>query len=524
MESKPHLRLTENNELEDQSDEEQQNQQKLPSAFEAVANAGDAEDAFWRLQGWSQSDASLSAPAHELEKELFAAGLELLRRLLEENFRSRGLGDVGVALEMERADEVVRLGYRREHDRDYESIFGTIEVRRLGYGKPGEKSIHPLDDELNLPKRRYSYLLQQWGSLLCGRGPYDEALDELSRSTAGHLPRRQLEAVVTDMAEDFESFYEERCSSLPAPEETGSIIVAGVDCKGIPRRKTAEELSQPTAKKLGAGEKRTKKKMATVASVHTTEPFVRSAEDVVKNLIDPTDPDEKKKARPRPEDRRLWASVRKTKDEVFAEIADELERRDPNGEKTVAYVTDGEEVLRTRAEKYLRSRCPNLILVLDIIHVLDYLWKAAYVFNDPGSDEARQWVRERLLRILQGRVVGVVSGMRQMATKRKLTDEERKPVDNACRYYMNNKDRMRYDYFLSLGLPIASGTAEGACGHLVKDRMELTGAIWDINQEGAEAILKIRALDKSGDFEEYCDFHTQKERERLYGQEYRIAS
>jgi hypothetical protein len=498
--------------------------QPLPSAFEAVATASDAEEAFSALRDWSRSAASLTAPARAVERELLRGGFEVLRRLLEENLRGRGLGDVAPALGLREADGTeVRLGYRREHECEYESYFGTITVRRLGYGAPGQESIHPLDEELSLPARRYSQVVQQRAALLAGRGPFGEAHSELEATTAAHIPLRQVEEVVKDMAVDFDGYYEERSSQLPAPEETGPIIVVGVDCKGIPRRKTEEELSK-TPKRLGKGEKRTKKRMATVASVHTAQPQVRTAEEVVSNLMDAEDRGREKKPHPRPEDRRLWASVKKSKDEVFAEMGQEIGRRNPKGDKTVVCVTDGEEALRTRAVKYLQALFWGLILVLDIIHVLEYLWKAAYVFEEEGSEEARQWVRKRLLRILRGEVVGVVAGMRQMATKRKLTAEEREPVDKACGYFLNNKGRMRYDKYLSLGLPIASGTAEGACGHLVRDRMERTGAIWDVDGDGAEAVLKIRALDKSGDYDDYCEYHAKKEHDRLYEKEWRLAA
>lgn len=183
-----------------------------------------------------------------------------------------------------------------------------------------------------------------------------------------------------------------------------------------------------------------------------------------------------------------------------------------------------ERALHKRAIAYLKKEFPALILVLDIIHVLGYLWKAAYAFHAEGSEEARLWVRERLLAILQGRVSSVVAGIRQSATKQGIRGKKRKALDKACNYFLNNKDRMQYDEYLAKGLPIASGAVEGACGHLVKDRMELTGALWDVEQDGAEAVLKIRALDKSGDFDEYWDFHMESEHERLYGEEWRVAA
>jgi hypothetical protein len=262
--------------------------------------------------------------------------------------------------------------------------------------------------------------------------------------------------------------------------------------------------------------------MATVATVHTTQPHFRTAEEVVSNLMDPESAEErgqKKRQRPEPEYRRLWASVKQSKDAIIEQVAEEMHRRDPGREKTAVCLTDGENALKIRAIKYLAAAFPSLILILDIIHVIEYLWDAAHVFYETGSEDAWQWVRDRLLAILEGQVSTVVAGMRQSATKLGYGEEQRKPVDTACNYFLKNKDRMKYDVYLSMGLPIASGSVEGACGHLVKDRMELTGALWNVHDKSADAVLKMRALDKSGDFDAYWDFRMQQEHDRRYAQE-----
>lgn len=519
QESRPHLQLVE------KTPDSPESGPSVRPALEELQDARDAEDAFSRLLAWNRSAGAIAADAYDVERELFDGGMEVLRHLLAENFRARGVGDVGRALERGPAQEseAVLLSHRRIRKRCYESMFGTVPVERLGYGARGQQSIHPLDGVLNLPERKYSYVLQERGARRCGRGPFEEAVEELDRATAGHIPKRQLEQVAVDAAQDFTSFYQQRSTTARPAEESGSILVAGVDCKGVPKRKTEEERSEPRKVRLGPGEKRTKKRMATVASVHTTEPHERTAQQVVANLMDPDAP-RPETPRPRPENRRLWASLKEGKDGVMEQVAQEMEHRDPAGEKTAVCVMDGERALKTRAVKYLQSAFPALILVLDIIHVVEYLWTAAYAFHDQGSEGASMWVRKRLERILNGEVSQVVRGMRQSATKRGLTAKQREPVDKACNYFLKNKDRMRYDEYLAKGLPIASGAAEGACGHLVKDRMEITGATWNVDEDGAEAILRIRALDKSGDWEEYWKFHMNQERERLYGQQWEAVA
>lgn len=484
------------------------------TALEAIENAENPLEAFLRLQAWLSGPKAMSAQAHSVEEDLLVGGFEVLRQLLQQYIDSRGIGDVGKAVIKEVGPgRSVRMADKRERGCDYTSVFGTVRVTRVGYGALGERGVHPLDEQLNLPKRKYSHVLQKRGARAVARGPYEEAVQTIDETTAAHVPKRQLEEIAEESACDFDDFYENRSTQARPPEESGPILVGGVDCKGVPRRRTEEEKAEARNPRPGQGEEKRKKKMATVASVHTQQPYVRTAQEVVARLMD-LDPPKPSRARPRPEDRRLWASVTKSKDDVINDMAAEMDRRDPEREKVVVCLTDGERALQKRAIAHIRRLFPAMFLILDIIHALEYLWKASHAFHPAGGEEARLWVRQRLLRILHGEVSSVAAGIRQSATKNKLTGKKRKAVDKACNYFLCNKDRMRYDEYLARGLPIASGNVEGACGHLVKDRMERTGAIWW--PEGAEPVLKLRAVEKSGDFDNYWQYHLEQERRRNY--------
>ena len=83
-------------------------------------------------------------------------------------------------------------------------------------------------------------------------------------------------------------------------------------------------------------------------------------------------------------------------------------------------------------------------------------------------------------------MAGVVRGLRAMLTRRQLRGEPRKQLQGICNYLATHAARMRYDDYLSAGCPIASGVIEGACRHLVKDRMERCGMRWSL--EGARSI------------------------------------
>ncbi len=156
-----------------------------------------------------------------------------------------------------------------------------------------------------------------------------------------------------------------------------------------------------------------------------------------------------------------------------------------------------------------------MTIVLDLIHAVERLWHAAPAFHPEGSKEAAEWVMQRLQMLLEGKVGRVIGGLRQSVTKRKLSASKRRAVESAANYMHNNRQFMRYDEYLAKGYPIATGVVEGACGHLVRDRMEKTGMRWTI--EGAQAILELRAADKNGDWQEFWRFRADREHRRLYG-------
>jgi hypothetical protein len=205
----------------------------------------------------------------------------------------------------------------------------------------------------------------------------------------------------------------------------------------------------------------------------------------------------------------VWASLLKGKTAVIQEVAEEMARRDPSQSLTRLALTDGERALQIRVEKKL-----NVTLILDLMHVLEKLWKAAYVFHAEGSLEADLWVLDRTLQILFGNVGQVVKGIRQSVTKRRLSGPKRKTLDAVAHYLYRNRTRMRYDEYLAKGWPIASGSVEGACKNLIKDRMERSGMRWTAQM--AEAIVQLRAIYLSGDFDRYWQFHIDQDQRRLY--------
>jgi hypothetical protein len=481
-----------------------------PSPGVVSWNLARAHKEFKALEEWLLSEDSRQLPLHAVEREQERRAREIHRLLLEAHVAERGTGDVGPVVEV-RSSPVVEppalLTHRRLDPRHPQTIFGEITVQRTGYRRPGDTAVHPLDEHLQLPERSFSYELQRRVVQAAVQGPFAEAIARVAETTGGLLPKRSAEQLVREAACDFEAFYQAR---IPPPAaETGPILVASLDGKGVPVVKT---IPAERVVRRGTGEKAQQKKMAVVATVYTQQPRVRIPEEVLASLFatTPRPADAPVPLWPRPEYKRVWASLTKGKLGIMTEVTQEVRRRDPSQAKEWVVLTDGERAL----QQTVRRRLRGVPLVLDFHHVLEKLWGAAYAFHEVGSPQVVAWVQERAWRLLHGEVSQVVQGMRQSATKRGLRGQRRKAVETAARYCYRNRRHMRYHEYLQQGWPIATGVVEGACKNLVRARMERSGMRW--TPQMAEAMLKLRALYLSDDFEDYWAFHIQRDQERLH--------
>jgi hypothetical protein len=496
---------------------------------EPAVNFSQARFAFRQLESWLTCEETNQASAAQVEEQLQQRGREVLRLLLQAHLRQRGSGQVGPALRVfappappaAAADaraaaahaESVRHGEKRLHERTLHTTLGEATVERLGYAAAGQASVHPLDEQLQLPKRCFSYPLQERLVRHAVQGPFDEAVADVKQDTGVHLSKRSAEQIVQEAAVDFQAFYQQQ--QHPTPKESGPLVVTGIDCKGVPMIKPEETLRKP---RRGKGDKKHKKRMATVATVRTQQRRVRTPEEVVASLFRTTPkqkPPRIRRKTPLPkEHKRVWANLLQSKDEVIAAVVEEVKRVDPTGSKTHVALCDGERALQKRILPALQALVPAVVLILDLLHVVEKLWKVAHCFHPEGSEEATAWVRKATLRVLQGKVSQVIKGMRQSATKQGLKGAKRETVDKVAKYLRRNRKYMKYDDYLRQGLPIASGCVEGACKNLIKDRMERSGMRWSL--AGAEAMIQLRSLYLSDDLDDYWDFHLEQEHRRLY--------
>jgi len=479
-------------------------------------------NAFWLLVERLHAAANEHQPIHQVEETLFRDLLAMGRSLLQAFLALAGDGDVGPTLTLpsdspsEPTRTLPRLDEARA--RPYLSIFGEVAIERRCYGN-GPVEAAPLDAQLHLPRRQYSYLLQQWLGAFVVDDAHAQAVQKLQTILGIAIAVKASEDLNREQASDVEPFQDRR-PVPPAPDEE-AILVVTADCKGVPlvRSSLAEGETPPTSPAVaqpephhrrGKGEKANKKRMAAVGAVYTMEPFPRTPDDVIKEV----GRREAAPRRPVPRNKHVRAELLVGKVALFLWLADEVLRRNPEGIKPVVFLSDGERALHEHQGEFLPE---GVICILDLFHVLEHVWKVAWCFFDEATEKkaAEAWVEAKLRKLLEGGVGSVIRGLRVMATKRGLKGKARKTVNQVTGYLERNRERMKYDEYLAAGYPIGSGVVEGACRHLVKDRLERAGMRW--RREGAQAMLDLRATYLNGEWETFWAYHVEKEDDRLYG-------
>jgi hypothetical protein len=471
-------------------------------------------------------DDALGLRHEDLEDLVDGEGRTLLQQLVQDHVALRRAREEELR-SVEGADGVER-NHVRERSRSLTTIFGEVVVDRLGYGQRGTPSVMPLDAQLNLPADSFSFGVRKRAALAVMQGSFDVAVDNLARQGI-RVGKRQVEELAQRAAVDFDAYYAVRdqlaAGEPPSSPDEPTFLVLSTDAKGIvmipdalreDTKKKAASTVHKLETRLSKGEKPNRKRMAQVAVIYDVKPFVRRIEDIV--LLTRRVPDDKRPPPPRATNKRVWASVEKSALTVIVEAFEEAKRRDPTFSRPWAVLVDGNNDQLDIVNRTARAMGVAPTIVCDIIHVLEYLWKAGHSFEREGTPELEGWVLERLRGVLEGRAVDVAAGVRRSATLRKLKGKNRAAVDSCADYLLNHKQYLDYPTYMRLGLPISTGVIEGAVRHLVNDRMDITGARWGLN--GAEAILRLRALYSSHDFDEYWQFHLEQEHLRNHGSRY----
>ena len=308
----------------------------------------------------------------ELEEQLDRRGRELLRQMMQGQLDLRALREQRAA-EVADADGVRHGWVEPGHRRPLTSIFGTVAVTRLAYPHRGHANLYPADAALNLPVERHSHGLRRLAAIEASRGSFEEARAAIDRATGTSVGKRQVEELSARAAADVDDFYATRRELLVADAD---VLVISADGKGIVMRPaslrpaTAAKARAVTGKlstRLSKGEKRNRKRLAEVGAVYDLTPAPRSAADIIGG----TDAD----AAPAPAAKNKWltASVVDDAAQVLAAVFDEAERRDPHHRRRWVALVDGNnhQIDRIKAESAARNI--QIPIVIDFVHVLEYL-------------------------------------------------------------------------------------------------------------------------------------------------------
>ncbi len=457
-------------------------------------------------------------PIHEVEKQTFQRLLEAGRTTVQLLVDCLGDGDVGPQHQLPEGTTLKRS--QEPQPRPYVSIYGDLDIRRYVYAEREGQAVRfaAVDARLALPESKFSYLLQDWDQSFAMEQPFGTVSQTVERILGLEQHVDSLERMNREMAKTAEAF--DTAQAAPPAAEEGEIFVETADGKGIPMRRPAD--APPIVDhRHRRGPKPDRKKMATVGAVYSVDRLRRTPEEVVESLFRDPRQERPKTPRPRPCHKRMRAMldhIDVNGDEVdgraavFAWISEEIAARHTGSRKPIICLMDGEEPLWTMRDVFQED--VPMIDILDLLHVTPRLWDAAYLFYPQGGRPAERFVRQRVLQILQGRVSAVVRGLRRMGTTWRLRGQKRTTLATICGYFQRNRHRMQYDECLAQGYPIASGVIEGACRHIIKDRLERTGMNWTI--PGAQAMLNLRCIYLTGEWEQFTEFRIVRETKRLY--------
>jgi hypothetical protein len=456
-------------------------------------------------------------PFDEIEQQVMVRGRELLRRTVQYVMDARAAAEPRLA-QVTGADGVPRTRAERGHGRAVMTWFGLVTIRRIAYRALGAANLHPADAVLNLPARRYSWQLRQAAVMYALAVSYEQAQLWLQAAAGVSVGKQQLEQIVAEAARDAPGFYPSRPAvACPA----GVPLAVSADGKGVAMRpearraetarKAGKRPGQAFGKRLGTGQKAGARRIAETGCVFDVLPpdGPRIPEQIMGRAPGAPAP-----PGPRAVNRWYTAQITASRAETIAMVLDEAGRRDPGHARPWIALVDGDRHQIDVITAQAAARGIAITILVDFIHVIEYLWKAAWCFCPPRDPAAEDWVTAHGLDILHGRTPQVIARIQAAAAADppRPGSEHAKIIRTTLAYLQNKQPYMDYPRALANGWPISTGVIEGACRHLVQDRMGITGARWGL--EGAQAILWLRAIAANGDLAEYWRWHMAQEHQR----------
>ena len=327
----------------------------LPDPF------GSARQRFEEVASELQGPKLLGVTESEVEEWLDVAGRDILRRLMQDHLRLRKIKEP-VRPFVVGADGEVRKEAVQDKERGLATVFGEVDVGRVAFRAPrkGVGNLMPLDLDLNLPPSHFSFALQKRAAVEVARSSFMDARETLKDRTGVFIATKQLEDMVTEMARDFDMFYSFGSRTAlagleaafgspngiltPAGLDPSKFLVITVDGKGIAvieedlredtrkeakKRREKRERSDPMSKAKAV--KLYRRRTAQVCAVYIIDRYPRMPEDLICEMRHLQPVKSNLAPRPKPEQKRVWASVERDAEVAIRQAFDEAMLRDPNG-------------------------------------------------------------------------------------------------------------------------------------------------------------------------------------------------
>lgn len=456
---------------------------------------------------------------HEIEKglltQLLNLGLLLLRCIIEEKSKKLDAYEIKIK-------EIKNTGKKT---RRYLSLFGLLEIKRSCYWSQKLGQLFKLDELLQLPRGIYwSYNIQDLIGSNSTETDYRESVrivnELLNLGLSGKSSERNTDRLGSCVAE----FYE---LNTYQSEEEGLHFMCGYDGKGVPKIKPALSIRSNPKERLARGAKRGVKQMATVSITASFTPQQKSSESIILGLMGREDSmlgEQKSGSNIKNNtDNRFYKNIHRrgflaNQEKAIEYGIEELKARMTNSRSRFVVPIDAgigleDKVLACIKKHKLRSKFDGI--VLDIVHVSEYVWESGTAIFGEKSKFRRPWVRRILENLLEGKTEEVIEELKLHRDKTSLTKSKIEQLNKTIKYFTNHKHKMNYQWFLKKGYPISSAIVESTCKHLIKDRMEQSGMRW--SSQGAQNMMDLRSVKINGDMNEFMEYVIKNDRKvKLY--------
>jgi hypothetical protein len=479
------------------------------------------EEMIGQLRCFVREAAAQGRGAHEVERELFRRLLQLGLLLLQEFFARLGPGDEGAQVAVAGRGWLKRSAALQA--RRYQSIFGELVLKRWVYSRGAKQRVEyvPVDARAKLPAGKWSYVLQDWAQQLAVEGSFGYVRQVLQRLLGLEVAVASLEQMNRALSEAVAGFWEAQPAAPVA--QPAALVVLSADGKGVPmRRPPASVAPAPALAPTPRGPTPGRKQMALVGAVYTVAPFVRTPREVLEALFapGPAPPAAGRARRPVPAHKRVRAVLSEappgqpghSAQVIFPWLLREARARDPRRQPRWVVLMDGQPALWEALAAHLGAQ-PR-VEILDLLHAAGYLWQAVHLFHHSGSAKAQQLMKLCLLALLEGKAQTLMLYLAEQARSAGLSAADQAQLASISAYFHRHRDRLHYDQYLARGYPIASGVIEGACRHVINDRLERTGMNW--TRPGAQAMLALRCVAINEQWEDFIAHRIKHETARLY--------